>query len=577
MALYVALQRPKTELHWLLLALLGSLAVWTGGSMLRFSAQDTVALERALNLMFLGLLATPPLWLLVAARYCRAELFMQRRQLWVEVALPSAAVYLAMLSNDQHHLVMREVSFEALEAGGLAWAGPVFWAFVAWAYACVFAGALLYLGAARTLAEEKSRPLALMLAVASVIPVAASAVYLFHLLPVRFDLTPSALVVSIGLICLAVFRYQLLENLPLARRDVIEHLRDGVLITGTSGIILDLNSAAERILGCTRAELKQRELVDALDAFGQGESVADLRQGLAGLLPEVSPLVAEVRTDDDRRIEVHADWVRGARGEPAGRFALLRDRTEERRYERVVHQTQKLRTVGTLASGIAHEVNNPLAFIRANLTQLMAMGEHVESALEQGDEDAKLARELQDLGSIAEDTLDGITRIEKIVSGMRRLNSTRDGTLRRVALNDVVEDALRLSNLARDEQVRVESILAPDLPGVDASPDRLVQAILNLLLNARQALEPGGGRIELETRRCDENVEVLVRDDGPGVPEEIQDCIFDPFFTTRDPDQGTGLGLAIAFDILRDHGGVLELRRSPRPGACFAVVLPLHS
>jgi PAS domain S-box-containing protein len=573
MAFYVGLQREKNELHWLLLALLASLVLWTSGAILRFSAPDTPALARSLHVLFLGLFLTPPLWLLVAARYARAKAFARR---WgLELLLPSLLTYLAFLSNDRHHLVLRELSFAAFERGGLAWAGPVFWAFIAWAYACVFAGMLLYLKAARSLTVEDARPRAVLLAVASVIPLAASAIYLFRLLPVTFDLTPSGLAISLVLICVAIFRYQLLESLPLARRDVIENLHDGVLMTSVGGVILDLNPAAERLLGHSRAALRGRPLADALKAFGEGGDVADLHAGLSELLPDASPLVAEVRTDDDRRIEVHAAWVRDVSGRPAGRFALLRDRTEERRYERVVRQSQKLRTVGTLASGIAHEVNNPLAFIRANLTQLVVMGERVEAALEE-EGGAKLARELEELGSIAAETLDGIGRIEKIVSGMRRLASAGDERLRRVAVNEVVEDALRLSNLGRDPGVRVERRLAADLPAVEAAPERLVQAILNLLLNARQALEGRGGNIAVESRLCEGRVEVLVRDDGPGVPDEIQERIFDPFFTTKDPDQGTGLGLAIAFDILRDHGGVLELRSRRGQGACFALVLPLH-
>jgi PAS domain S-box-containing protein len=576
MALYVAMQRDKNELYWPLLALLASLVLWTSGTILRFSARDVPALDRSLHVLFLGVFLTPPLWLLVAARYSRSEALARRRWLPLEILLPSLLAYLAFLSNERHHLVLRELGFEVLERGGLAWAGPVFWAFIAWAYVCVLGGVLLYLAAARSLVVEDARPRAVLLAVASVIPVAASAVYLFRLLPVRFDLTPSALVVSLVLICVAVLRYQLLESLPLARRDVIENLHDGVLMSSAGGVILDLNPAAERILGHARAELRGRPLVEALTAFGEGGDVADLYQGLTELLPDASPLVAEVRTDDDRLIEVNAAWVRDARGRPAGRFALLRDRTEERRYERVVRQAQKLRTVGTLASGIAHEVNNPLAFIRANLTQLAVMGERVEAALEQGGSGAKLARELEELGSIAAETLDGIGRIEKIVSGMRRLASAGDERLRRVAINEVVEDALRLSNLGRDPRVRIERRLAADLPAVEAAPERLVQAILNLLLNARQALEGCRGSIEVESRLRDGRLEVLVSDDGPGVPDEIQERIFDPFFTTKDPDQGTGLGLAIAFDILRDHGGVLELRSRPGRGACFVLVLPLH-
>ncbi len=103
-----------------------------------------------------------------------------------------------------------------------------------------------------------------------------------------------------------------------------------------------------------------------------------------------------------------------------------------------------------------------------------------------------------------------------------------------------------------------------------------MQALLNLLINARQALEGRPGSIHVSTARVGGRVEIRVRDDGPGVPDEIQERIFDPFFTTKDPDRGTGLGLAIAYDILRDHSGVLELRVVSGPGACFVASLPVQ-
>jgi PAS domain S-box-containing protein len=575
-ALYVALRRDKSELHWLLLALLGSLGVWTGGTILRFSVSDEAGLALALRVVFLGIFTTPPLWLLLAVRYARAESLARRRGLKLGIALPSLLAYLALLSNDSHGLVIRELSFEALEAGARAWAGPVFWVFLAWAWGCVFGGIALYLGTMKSLVAGDERSRAITLSLASLIPALTSGIYVFHLLPVSFDLTPTALSVTLALLCVAVFRYELLETLPLARRDVIEHLHDGVLMASASGSILDLNRAAVAILGRPAAQLRGLPLREALAAIGDGESVAALHEGLSRLLPPAPPLMAEVRTADDRRVEVQVAWVRDGRGEPAGQFAVLRDRTEERRYERVVRHSQKLRTVGTLASGIAHEVNNPLAFIRANLAHIAELGDRIEEVLEAGGPDAKLARELQELGTIARETLDGITRIERIVAGIRRLASTREETLQPVSLNDVVEDAVRLANLAREPRLRVELRLAPELPPVDAAPERLVQALLNLLINARQALEGRDGTLCVETRRGGEGLEILVRDDGPGVPEEIAERIFDPFFTTKDPDRGTGLGLAIAFDILRDHGGVLELRESPGGGACFAACLPLH-
>ena len=574
MVCYVALRREKTELHWLLVALLVSLVTWTSGVIFRFSVSSPEGLEAALRLVFLGVFTTPPLWLLVAVVYSRPGGVLERRGVWVALGLPSALAYLALLTNEAHHLVIREVSFEAMEAGGRAWGGPIFWVFMAWAYALALGGALLYLRAARRMVANDERRRGVLLAVASLVPIAASMPYLFRLLPLRFDLTPAALSIATVLVSVAVFRYRLFESLPLARRDVIEHLRDGVVMANAAGVILDLNPAAEAILGREARDVRGLSRGDALDVFGVEESGQRLGAFLANLSAGSAPFVAEARTSDQRLVELSVASVRPDLGEPAGWFAVLRDRTEERRFERVARHTEKLQSVGTLAAGIAHEVSNPLAFIRANLSQIHRMGERVEACHAERDPDAKLAEELADLREIAEETLDGIERIEHIVTGMRRLATIRERSFRRVEVNQVVRDSLRLSNLSRDVQIAVETRLADALPPVEGNPERLVQAVLNLLVNARQALEGRSGRVCVETRCDGASLEIRVGDDGPGIAEEIQERIFDPFFTTKDPDQGTGLGLAIAFDIVRDHGGDLEVRSKPGAGACFIVHLP---
>ena len=576
LAAHVVLRRERSQLDGPLLTLLGALMVWTAGSVFRFSVESLEGLHASLRVVFLGVFATPPLWLLVASRYARAPALLNRRNVMAGLMVPSALAYLALLTNEGHHLVIREVSFHALESGGLFWAGPVFWAFIAWSYACVLGGAALYLDTARRLVANAERRRAILLAIASVIPILASALYLFRLMPVSFDLTPASLTVSLALISVAVFRYQLLESLPLARRDVIEHLRDGVVMANAAGVILDTNPVAARILGQSPDSLRNQHLDAVLTGCAAGPSARWLEGALTQLAPGSPPLVVELLTTDERCIEVSAACVSDGDGRAAGRFAVLRDRTEERRYERVVRQSQKAQTMGTLASGIAHEVNNPLAFIRANLGQIQRMGELVEER--RGDEgaDAKLAEELADLATITEETLDGIGRIERIVAGMRRLAAEPEETNDSVDVNEVVRDALRLANLHRSPGITLNTRLADALPRVLGAPERLVQAVLNLLVNARQALDTTPGEIVVDTGTDGETVEIRVSDDGPGVPEHIRERIFDPFFTTKGPDRGTGLGLAIAFEILRDHDGVLELHPTTRAGACFSARLPIR-
>ncbi len=334
----------------------------------------------------------------------------------------------------------------------------------------------------------------------------------------------------------------------------------------------------------SRYTLAKGRLGLAGDAYNTALTLAVLFSGilpwlegaLTQLEPGSPPPVVELHTADERCIEVSAACVSDGAGHAAGRFAVLRDRTEERRYERVLRQTQKAQTVGTLASGIAHEVNNPLAFIRANLGQIQRMGEIVEEWRGGRGADAKLAEELSDLATIAEETLDGIGRIERIVAGMRRLVAEPEAANVSVDVNRVVSDAVRLANLHRSPDITLNTRLADALPQVQGAPERLVQAVLNLLVNARQALEATPGEIVVETDCDGESVEIRVSDDGPGVPEHVRERIFDPFFTTKGPDRGTGLGLAIAFEILRDHDGVLELQPTGGDGACFCARLPIR-
>jgi PAS domain S-box-containing protein len=575
MAVYVGLRREKSGLHWLLLSVLGSLMVWSAGNISRYSVTTEPGLVVSLRIIFVGVLAAPPLWLLLAARYARLRAMLEPRVVFAALIVPSVLAYIALLTNETHHLLLRKVSIAGLTDGDWSWAGPGFWALLVWAYACVLGGVAIYLAMARQMLASNERRSGSFLALAAILPLVSSTAYLFRsMLPVPYDVTPTALTFSLVLLSAAVFRYRLLESLPLARRDVIEHLCDGVIVANATGEIVDLNPAAERILGRVAGALRQRPLADALAEHArEGEGPA-LREALARLGASAQPVTAELSTGDDRYVQVSAACVRDGGGEPAGRFAVLRDRTEEQRYEWLIRQTQRLESVGTLAAGVAHEVNNPLAFIRSNLGQIHRMGELVEEYRD-GPE-AKLAEELCDLREIAEETLDGIARIERIVSDMRLLSTPREQAFVSVDANEVVQDAIRLANLRDDPRIEVKIELDDGLPLVEGSSQRLVQAVLNLLVNARQALEGAPeGRIHVETSCDGDAVVIRVCDNGPGIAEEIQERIFDPFFTTKSPHQGTGLGLAIAFDILRNHGGVLELRQRSGLGATFAARLPI--
>jgi two-component system NtrC family sensor kinase len=294
--------------------------------------------------------------------------------------------------------------------------------------------------------------------------------------------------------------------------------------------------------------------------------------------PDERPQPAELVLSDGRHIEVSAGFVRAHDDQPAGRFLVLRDRTDQRRSEGMLRQRQKLESLGILAAGVAHEVNNPLAFVRANLVHLQQLAGELQDRLKHDGQGP--AGDLDEIPEVVDESLVGLDRIGRIVDGLLRLSRAPTEALGRVDLNTVVAEAVRYAALHRNRQVTVKTDLAEGLPGAEASADRLIQVILNLLLNAKQALaERDSGTVCVETGLGDDgrSVEIRVRDDGPGIPEELQDRIFDPFFTTRGPGEGTGLGLSIAYDIVRELGGMLSVNSRAGDGACFVIRLPLSS
>jgi signal transduction histidine kinase len=225
------------------------------------------------------------------------------------------------------------------------------------------------------------------------------------------------------------------------------------------------------------------------------------------------------------------------------------------RLRREVAEAGHLAALGRLAGSVAHEVRNPLSAVRG-LVQYLAKGEEPGSKKE---EYASAA--------VAE-----VDRLERVVSGL--LEYTRPKEPRRVALD--VEESLRsvmnlMSDDPRADGVDISLTVEPDLAQVQADPDQIRQVLVNLVINALDALD-GRGKLVISARNMGGGVEVEVADNGPGLPPGDPEQVFDPFFSTR--ERGTGLGLAIARRIMRSHGGDIAAGNGPQGGASFSLILP---
>jgi PAS domain S-box-containing protein len=561
--------RPRNgTVHWLLAALLVTIGAWVAANAVS-EAMHGSALGAG---GALGLLLACPLsvlFLLTMAFHSRIATFENSRGACVAVAVPFAFFAVLILTNDSHHLMFLTPPDPTRPVA--EWTGAGFWAFQIWSYAYLFAG--LAFGARGLLPTrpKSERWRAALILGAICAPLVAHSLTLLGSGRFPFPLTPAALGVSALLVVVAIDRYALLESQPIVQRDVIEQLHDGVVLTDADGVLIDLNREGERVFGDRREALRGRNLAIVMRELARpGEEDWLLRRmGTVGIEGQE----IEFETCDGRRVELRSGALRAFPDRPAGSFLVLRDITAQWRQERMLQQRQRLESVGVLAAGVAHEVNNPLAFVRANLThlrQLAAVAPKLAGAL-----DGTPEEELLEMTDVVNESLEGLDRIARIVEGLLHFSRPSIEERRPVTLQRIAEEALRFAALHRGAPLQVETDFAPDLPPVQASEDRLIQVVLNLLLNARQSL---AGRsdawIRVETAREDATAVLRVRDNGPGVPREIRDRIFDPFFTTRPPGEGTGLGLAIAFDIVREHAGSLELEPQG-VGACFVLRLPL--
>ncbi|MDX1649914.1 MAG: ATP-binding protein, partial [Myxococcota bacterium] len=484
--------------------------------------------------LFAGVCALGPCWLAGAVQATRPQPGRIAGGLLALVALPSLLFWSTWTWDDGALFVAWRAAVPRH--------GPLFAVHALWSWLLIAAGFALLGRFAWRAGEGRRRALA-ALAVLGLLPAAANAAYL--LLDLAVDPTPVVLgPVALGL-RLAVLEGGLAPyHIPVARGEVLARLGIGVLVADAHDRVVEVNSAVARILGT---------------AVAPGDRLADACAAASG---------HALRT-----IEVQRLPLRGRLG-PAGTMALLVDRTEARVAERRLEMATRLEALGFLVSGVAHEVNNPLTYVRANLGFLRPV---VHAIVERGlhrelpAPERRVAREAPDL---VEDAIDGADRIARLVNRLGGLvrDEHRDTTSPGpVDLSMAARRAVDLATLGRRPGLllitRDES-----LPPVQVREEDAVQIVLHLLINAIQA----GGKsppIEVEVLALEGGGAVRVRDHGPGIPPSHLPHVFDPFFTTRAPE-ASGLGLSLSYDLARQHGGRLEAANHPQGGAVFTLWLP---
>ncbi|HWP45591.1 MAG TPA: ATP-binding protein [Candidatus Limnocylindrales bacterium] len=341
---------------------------------------------------------------------------------------------------------------------------------------------------------------------------------------------------------------------------VLSYLQYPVALLNLSGTIKWANPALERLWGYNQEELKRKKITFLYSK----ESRKNLPK-IQEILTKDSwqgDLVVLRKDKTESPVSVALQVIRDDEGKPLSLLKLIQELTSQKAMEKQLIQSEKLIVIGTLAAGVAHELNQPLMVIRG-YTQIL-LSNH------QNDPELK-----DSLKRIEGQT----TRMMKIIQHLRDFSRGSTGMKEPLSINQIIENAFTLLNQQlKAHNIEVIKELAQDLPQIKADANQLEQVIINLIVNARDALDQkGGGEIKVVSRfKKPDKVEVLVSDTGIGMPPHIKNHIFEPFFTTKEAGKGTGLGLNISQRIIKDHGGDISVTSTEGKGTTFVLTFPIY-
>ncbi len=398
-------------------------------------------------------------------------------------------------------------------------------------------------------------------------------------------------------------------------RQLVEQTRDGIVVVDKRGKVFWVNEPFAAMLGYTRDEAfdlavwdweanfpaeKVEEMLASVDETGAHFETTHRRKD--GSHYDVEICTNAVMFDDEKFVLCVCRDItqrKQAEQELQTMLAATRALAEQLEHQQtMLVQSEKLASVGQLAAGVAHEINNPLSYILGNFATLgeyiddlvaAATGARAIIELSGGAADAIDAataelRELfaerdvefaaQDARQLVAESTDGAERIRTIVNSLKGFVRRDDAQPSEAVVADMVESALVVTHNELKYRCETTCDVPADLPQIKCFPRQIEQVLMNLLVNASHAIEEKG-TIAISARSLDgDHIEIRIRDDGKGISPENHKRIFDPFFTTKEVGKGTGLGLHIVHTIVERHGGKVTVESNVGTGTTFTIVLP---
>ncbi|MBD3181371.1 PAS domain S-box protein [Candidatus Poribacteria bacterium] len=348
-----------------------------------------------------------------------------------------------------------------------------------------------------------------------------------------------------------------LAGYSIENESIFENIGNGLIVVDAMGKVTKVNRKAESILGAKNSELVSK---DCLTAFNNQELAEFLIQTLRTGNP-INNYSIELENNggDQYSLQITTSLLSNKKGHTIGAVEVINDITEIRNLQEKLKLNEHLASIGELSAKLGHEIGNSLGGIKLftdNLLEELPVNDNRYG--------------------YAEEILSEVDHLKALVSNLKDYSRPLNLELRKTDINEVAETVISISReQIQKNMIKVDKHLDYDLPKVNIDQDQIKCALLNIVINAIQAM-PEGGKLNISTIQRGNSMEISVNDTGIGIPEENQGKIFNPFFTTKKV-LGTGLGLSIAYKTIKSHSGNIRFNSEVNVGTTFTIDLPLET
>lgn len=538
-------------------------AIYSFGCAMEVAAGTLAEKQFWLHIEYIGIPFVPTLALIFSVQYVG-------KKAWLTPAFVSSVVGFSVLTmilqwtTDIHHLYYATMKLDTWDGLLIVVTTKGFWYWLFMAYtnlAALGANALLLFSVRK--GQRAYRKQTIIISIGSLAPWVFFVLFLIGLTPGGLDITPLGFVFAGAIYVWGTFRYQMLDLVPMALESILENMKDGMILIDEANRLLTFNKSAIKILA------KYASPVVGMNLQNDFRELSDYMIERASGKTKESVLT--VGTGEERCwFQVNISPILDRKGHEQGKAVIFVDITDIRNLESQIIQTQKLEALGNIAAGIAHDFNNLLGVI-LGYSELIGRAPSDQIKVDRG------------VKAIAKSAERGKSLVNQLLTFARKT----DTSFTRLQINDVIREIEKLMAETFPKTIEVSARLVNRLPFVLGDPTQMHQVLLNMCVNARDAMERGGtltistGTITGERLAArypdvsaDQYVEIQLVDTGKGMDEPTRQKVFEPFFTTKGVGRGTGLGLSVAYGLVKSHGGYIDVDSKMEEGTTFKVYLP---